>query len=567
MAGQWQREFFLITEDPFEVDLCVFNLWLEGNSVKEAAAARYAQFDTASAVGTSSTDTFQQLKDLLRQDCAQQYEAYEFLEGALADPVHFLEFPPVQLAPAARRDFVTRYYSLDSVVVREVSRMIANLQRVCQWVERAASLANASKPGSLHWQNVDSTTSDDGSNCMVEWPQASEGASVGQVLPFLPELEALGEPLIWRYRSLAFVLLCRFDLWSKASLALPCEHVEDVASVLLAVGGLPDVSSIVEVLTYRAMVERPTLERQCTSEREDRRLPSASAARAGGPLDSMVRECLRQLDSKVLRSKHSEFKAILLQEIERQNESSPSMYPDTAPSPSVAGIPARTADWSQRFFARGPRMGRLKTTKVDPTVLALGAGISSMLSPVSFQSFFGFLADFVEKLRQLDSSEPLELFQRYYSAVEVMADKEQDSKRKTAWPDWVRAWKIFLEFYRACAACAFVTKGSPSVASPGRGTREQNGSGDLQNMWQSASSVCFREATSHSSISRTTSKEACSHRAPLAQPSPPRFSGPCGLEAASPLHVSVETPAGSPQAGHPLPKLTGVPSGGMYMSL
>lgn len=30
MAGQWQRDFFLITEDPFAVDLVTLDLWVEG---------------------------------------------------------------------------------------------------------------------------------------------------------------------------------------------------------------------------------------------------------------------------------------------------------------------------------------------------------------------------------------------------------------------------------------------------------------------------------------------------------------------------------------------------------
>ena len=61
-------------------------------------------------------------------DIAQQYEAFEFLEAALADPVHFLEFCPVHLTPRQRRDFVRRYYSLDNSVVREILRTPNSMQ-------------------------------------------------------------------------------------------------------------------------------------------------------------------------------------------------------------------------------------------------------------------------------------------------------------------------------------------------------------------------------------------------------------------------------------------------------
>ncbi|CAJ1339684.1 unnamed protein product, partial [Effrenium voratum] len=109
------------------------------------------------------------------QDCAQQYEAFEFLEEALTDPIHFLEICPVQLPREVRQEFLCKYYSLDNRIVREilrqpnllnlklqgggdkramgeleqiakscqqrsmkVARILMNLQRVARWIEHAS---------------------------------------------------------------------------------------------------------------------------------------------------------------------------------------------------------------------------------------------------------------------------------------------------------------------------------------------------------------------------------------------------------------------------------------------
>merc|ERR1712066_1195709 len=89
--------------------------------------------------------------------------------------------------------------------------------------------------------------------------------------------------------------------------------------------------------------------------------------------------------------------------------------------------------------------------------------------------FFCALADFVEKLRQLDSSDPLELFQRCYTALELYSEREQEKERRPQWSAWLNAWLTFLEFYRACAACVLwavpPSAGTFSPEAPGSGGR------------------------------------------------------------------------------------------------
>ncbi|CAE8650076.1 unnamed protein product, partial [Polarella glacialis] len=40
-----------------------------------------------------------------------------------------------------------------------------------------------------------------------------------------------------------------------------------------------------------------------------------------------------------------------------------------------------------------------------------------------------------------------------YFAMELLAEKEQVEARKPFWPMWLNAWRLFLEFFRACTAC------------------------------------------------------------------------------------------------------------------
>lgn len=298
MAGQWQKEFFLITEDPFAVDMSVFCLWLEGYSVPEAADKRRERFRRADvalvtppAESAASPELFHRFGDLLAQDCAQQYEAFEFLEAALADPVHFLEFCPVHLAPSARRQLVSRYYSLDSAVVREVLRLqnamrlqvsaggkeppeieqiarasgakvlkarrvLSNLQRACRWVEHAAQRHSHGHLGVATGPDGDQAAS----YSLAHGGPASSSArlhssSVESSVLFVPEFEALGELLLMRYRSLTYVLLYRFDLWSKASQGMQCEQVEDIGAMLLAIGGVVTRGAAARPSTVAGRVE------------------------------------------------------------------------------------------------------------------------------------------------------------------------------------------------------------------------------------------------------------------------------------------------------------------------
>ena len=85
-----------------------------------------------------------------------------------------------------------------------------------------------------------------------------------------------------------FVLFAKFDLSSKLSKTLQTEHIEDVAAILLAIGGLPEPTDRSRLL--------PIL-------RGDEVLTSYSAASTlrQSVLDGNVREQLQQLDKHVLR--------------------------------------------------------------------------------------------------------------------------------------------------------------------------------------------------------------------------------------------------------------------------
>lgn len=522
MAPQWQREFFLITEDPIAFDLRVFDLWIEGHSVDQAAEMRWRCFDTEVKINMTgrssepvadgdqhcakddesrSPATLLQFQELLHQDSMQQYEAFEFLESALADPVHFLQFCPVQLSLSVRRTFLTRFYSLDGRVVREVlrhanlfsirpsgsdskkamaafeqiaracnsnaftvSRHVLNLQRVCRWIERIAEQRRPVVYGSSRGPFS--------SGASVETSEAfTAGDSLTLTIPVAPELEALGEPLSSRYRALAFVLLCKFDLSSKTSALLSAEHIEDIATVLLECGGVPSAPEsrlhVVEVLLAWG---------------EPTSLPAAvplgalaSAMRAGSVLDEAVQHRLRDLERNVLRPRLREFKEQLELVIERTQEHgrAPSFHDD------AAGVRSPAADSRGGHpFRRGLfTLARGGKGQIEPMITALIAGVASLHNPQRFLlDFFGTFSDFMERLKKMSSSEPLELFQRCYTALELLGDQEQVPHKKTLWPGWLAAWLTFLEFYRACAACVLTAPSTTSIDSP---KTPQQGSGIL----------------------------------------------------------------------------------------
>lgn len=168
-----------------------------------------------------------------------------------------------------------------------------------------------------------------------------------------------------------------------------------------------------------------------------------------------MRECLRQLDANVLRSKfhYHEFKAFLLQEIDRRTEIGSSMT-----------LHDMRLGWSRSFFARGS--GRLEKPQLDPAIAALAAGMATLQTPKSFLGFFAALADFAEKLRLLDPQDPLLLFQRCAFALEQLSWREQSQARKDTWDAWMDAWRVFLEFYRACTACVLNMPGPSPGSSP-----------------------------------------------------------------------------------------------------
>lgn len=500
MAGQWQRDFFLITEDPFAVDLNTLDLWVEGLSVREATERRWRDTNsqsplqvTGSLAHQGSSSERENGMALLAQDCAQQYEAFEFLEEALTDPIHFIDFCPVQLTRAVRKVFVRKYYSLDNHIVREILRQphILNVKLQGGGDRRAMfevdQIARASEQRSMKVCRIIMNLQRVG-----RWIEHATQRHGEDEIPYpggrlhVPEMEALQEPLCWRYRSLIFVLLAKFDLSSKLSKTLQTEHIEDVAAILLAIGGLPEPTDRSRLL--------PIL-------RGDEVLTTYSAASTlrQSVLDGNVREQLQQLDKHVLRRRFDDFKAILVQELEqrgeqrgeremneRLNQSQQSLPGGSGGGSAGAGVSGggistgALPDESRvgglvgagMTFFRGGRLGKLKSSKLDPMVAALTAGVVTLHSVSEFSSFFGFLAEFVEKLRQFDAVDPLDVFQRCYTAMETLAerDRTEDRKRNELWPGWLEAWCKFLEFYRACAAC--LLSSSQPLPHPTHGSRE-----------------------------------------------------------------------------------------------
>lgn len=545
MAGKWQRDFFLITEDPFAVDFSTLELWVEGYSVREAAELRwnrdfvstvkqprghdkssrgvtatptisppYTTPPSASAVSAVSDQaggrlsliagdpTFHlrlQFMDLLRQDCAQQYEACEFLEDALADPLHFLEFCPVQLELPARRLFIERYYSLDSKCLREllrnsnvlniklqgggdrkavaevegmartsgerslkVARILMNLQRACRWVEQAASQRLSTGGNALSAHQSRSQLTNPANRC-YPWARLA-----------IPELEALGEPLCWRYRSLAFVLLHRFDFSSKTLQTLRSEHIEDVAALILACGSIPG-SGFPGMLDVLVGGDHETSSSHLNSERSSPGI--AASLRQDSVFDPIVREGLRQLDFKVLRPKFNDFKTLVLQQFENRAAEITTVAgfqgASTAVPPVQSDEPLRTGSFAAVSVGRSvfSRFVRLKTARLETVIHALSPCLVCLQSPSEFSIFFNILADFVERLQSVDSAEPLEVFQVCYSAMEQIAEKEQAEVRKAVWPHWLQCWRTFLEFFRAATACALRTE--PQASSQVQSKQEK----------------------------------------------------------------------------------------------
>eukprot|EP00747_Dinoflagellata_sp_TGD_P057868 gnl/TRDRNA2_/TRDRNA2_150854_c0_seq1.p1 gnl/TRDRNA2_/TRDRNA2_150854_c0~~gnl/TRDRNA2_/TRDRNA2_150854_c0_seq1.p1 ORF type:complete len:581 (+),score=116.56 gnl/TRDRNA2_/TRDRNA2_150854_c0_seq1:45-1787(+) len=501
MAGQWQREFFLIMEDPFAVEIGVFELWVDGYSVREATEVRWSQFeappsfeevpeaalrtdaDTAepdlaakqsafSDPTAASQDCASDLKahfwDLLRQDCAQQYEAFEFLEEALKDPVHFLEFCPVQLTPSARLDFVCRYYSLDNNVVRELLRHPSVLRLNLQERKALAELAQIARLAgekelkvqritsnlqrALRWVEDEAKRRSKGNRVLLFGADdRDESAASSEVL----ELEALGESLSLRYRSLVFTLLLKFDLWSKGTQRFATEHVEDIASVLLACNCLPDLGEArtrFQALLYSDVSASP----QAFVVAGATSVPSA-------PTDVTLNDSLRLLHMKMLRPKLNDFKALVYQELDKPQSVNVAVTSSTT-------TPTVTPRSSRGFFGRGSKKkGEEFKAIIEKIVNALVKGLEKLFSQAGFVSFFVSLADFLETLKTLDAIEQLDFFQRCFNAFELLAEKDQTTSRNQQWPSWIAAFRDFLEMYRACTACALCDVHLKAPTTPASG--------------------------------------------------------------------------------------------------
>ena len=310
MAGQWQRDFFLITEDPFAVDLSTLDLWVEGLSVREATERRWRDVAESPALAVTGSLAHQRSNSaerencmaLLAQDCAQQYEAFEFLEEALTDPIHFIDFCPVQLTRDVRKTFVSKYYSLDDQILREILRQpnILNMKLQGGGDKKAMfevdQIARSTEQRAMKVCRIVMNLQRVGR--WIEHATARHGEENGVPYPggrlHVPEMEALQEPLCWRYRSLIFVLLAKFDLSSKLSKSLQTEHIEDVAAILLAVGGMPEAAERSRLL--------PILGDEVLNTYSSASQPARLSTLRQSVLDWGVREQLQQLDKYVLRS-------------------------------------------------------------------------------------------------------------------------------------------------------------------------------------------------------------------------------------------------------------------------
>ncbi|CAE8637033.1 unnamed protein product, partial [Polarella glacialis] len=178
------------------------------------------------------------------------------------------------------------------------------------------------------------------------------------------------ETLCWRYRSLAFVLLCRFNLSTKVTGLLRSEHVEDVAAVLLAAGGVPDATEarfrVLDILV--GSDPEHILGVVGVVSASVGFLSASAAVRQNGVLDIAVRDNLRMLDSKVLRPRFNDFKNLLLQEL---NEHRGPDGPPTPSMPSTGIAPPGGATGKDQ-----PKEGVGSNTLVGQVILTSAASMS-----------------------------------------------------------------------------------------------------------------------------------------------------------------------------------------------
>jgi hypothetical protein len=155
-----------------------------------------------------------------------QYRAFEFLEHYFQNPVLLQQHTIIELSQLAQRQFVTYYWSLDDIFVKEIlltKKVIKsrkdlddiaeatnlNLRRVTRQFENVKRLFTAVEESKSSWQ------------C--------------NVVSYLQENFALPELLSVRYASLLFLQVSKFSLASKKRIQrVSCEGLERSAMSILA---------------------------------------------------------------------------------------------------------------------------------------------------------------------------------------------------------------------------------------------------------------------------------------------------------------------------------------------
>ncbi|VUZ48363.1 unnamed protein product [Hymenolepis diminuta] len=115
--------FDTISTSPFIFNKEVFELWIKGLSIDEAARKLQSQGDV---------EIFNLSFDLLVSYVADQYAQFTLLESALARPDVFITYPSNSIVDLKlRHKLVERYYSLDDILCRELlgSKLSARFRR------------------------------------------------------------------------------------------------------------------------------------------------------------------------------------------------------------------------------------------------------------------------------------------------------------------------------------------------------------------------------------------------------------------------------------------------------
>ncbi|KAG0263641.1 hypothetical protein DFQ27_001652 [Actinomortierella ambigua] len=101
-------EWMVTTSSAVVLDDSILRMWLKGHTVEQTAAAKMPEIQPAVPLR------------VLRSYITSQYRTYEMMHHYLHHPRHFAGQFMFPLSPEAIRHLITRYYSFDEAVIREL---------------------------------------------------------------------------------------------------------------------------------------------------------------------------------------------------------------------------------------------------------------------------------------------------------------------------------------------------------------------------------------------------------------------------------------------------------------